>query len=109
MLYEVITDLWGRLSKQQQAAQLDYQAQAARLEQFRRELAAATVSLVFDAMEANQLLTVAKRRLDNTMESMDIVSSGYRQGLNRITSYNVCYTKLLRQLVLSTFVQLGLA
>ena len=30
------TDLWGRLSKQQQAAQLDYSAQLARLEQAER-------------------------------------------------------------------------
>jgi len=90
-------DLWGRLSKQQQAAQLDYQAQAARLEQFRRELAAATVSLVFDAMEANQLLTVAKRRLDNTMESMDIVSSGYRQGLNDALDLYLARNQVERQ------------
>ncbi len=90
-------DLWGRLSKQQQAAQLDYQAQAARLEQVRRDLAAATVSLVFDVMEARQLLEVAERRLDNTSEAMDIVASGYRQGLNDALDLYLARNQVERQ------------
>jgi multidrug efflux system outer membrane protein len=90
-------DLWGRLSKQQQSAQLDYEAQAARLEQFRRQLAAATVSLVFDVMEARQLREVAKRRLDNTSEAMDIVESGYRQGLNDALDLYLARNQVERQ------------
>ena len=90
-------DLWGRLSKQQQAAQLDYSAQAARLEQVERELAATTVSAVFDVMEARQLLEVAERRLDNTAESMDIVASGYRQGLNDALDLYLARNQVERQ------------
>ena len=90
-------DLWGRLSSQQQAAQLDYQAQAARLEQVRRDLAAATVSLVFDSMEARQLLGVAERRLDNTVEAMEIVASGYRQGLNDALDLYLARNQVERQ------------
>ena len=91
------TDLWGRLSKQQQAAQLDYSAQLARLEQAERELAAATASLVFDVMASRQLLEVARRRLNNTVESMDIVSSGYRQGLNDALDLYLARNQVERQ------------
>ena len=90
-------DLWGRLSKQQQAAQLDYNAQAARLEQARRDLAGFTVSLVFDVMESRQLLEVARRRLDNTVEAMDIVASGYRQGLNDALDLYLARNQVERQ------------
>lgn len=75
-------DLWGRLSKQQQAAKLSFAAQAARVEAARRGLAAQTANAYFGAIAAKQLLEVAGRRLDNVTESHDIVASGYRQGLN---------------------------
>jgi len=90
-------DLWGKLSKQQQAAQLDYSAQAARLQQVERELAAATVSAVFNVMEARQLLGVAERRLENTVEAMDIVASGYRQGLNDALDLYLARNQVERQ------------
>ena len=90
-------DLWGKLSRQQQAAQLNYQAQAARLEQAERELAAATVRAVFNVMEARQLLGVAERRLDNTAEAMDIVASGYRQGLNDALDLYLARNQVERQ------------
>lgn len=75
-------DLWGRLSKEQQAAQLAMEAQRASLQSAERNLAAATAGAFFDVMQAKQLLEVAKRRLDIAIESHDIVASGYRQGLN---------------------------
>jgi NodT family efflux transporter outer membrane factor (OMF) lipoprotein len=75
-------DLWGRLSSEQQAAQLAMEAQRARLQSVERNLAANTTGAFFDVMEAQQLLEVAQRRLDNAVQSHDIVSSGYRQGIN---------------------------
>ncbi len=75
-------DLWGRLSKEQKAAQLSFAAQRARLESAERDLAARTAAAMFDVMEAKQLLAVAEQRLSNVIESHDIVASGYRQGLN---------------------------
>jgi len=75
-------DLWGRLSREQQAAQLAMEAQRARLQSVERNLAASTTAAFFDVMEAQQLLQVAQRRLDNANQSHDIVASGYRQGLN---------------------------
>lgn len=75
-------DLWGRLNKEQQAAQLALEAQRARLQSSERNLAATTAGAFFGVMQANQLLEVAERRLDIAAESHDIVASGYRQGLN---------------------------
>lgn len=75
-------DLWGRLNKQQQAAQLELEAQRAGLLTAERNLAAQTAGAFFNVMQARQLLEVARRRLDIAEESHDIVASGYRQGLN---------------------------
>lgn len=75
-------DIWRRLSKQQQAAELALAAQRARLQSVERDIAGSTASQLFNVMEAAQLLRVAERRLENVVESHDIVSSGYRQGLN---------------------------
>lgn len=75
-------DLWGRLSRSQQAAQLGYSAQRARLEVAARDLAASTAGAMFDALEARALFQLAQKRLDNAQQSRDIVASGYRQGLN---------------------------
>lgn len=75
-------DIWGELSSAQRAAELDLAAQRARLESVERDLAGSVAGAVFDAMEARQLLGVARRRLDNAIESHEIVASGYRQGLN---------------------------
>ncbi len=75
-------NLWGRLSDTQRAAQLSLAAQRARLMTVERDLAAVIAGSVFDVMEAQQLLAVARRRLDIAIESADIVASGYRQGLN---------------------------
>lgn len=75
-------DLWGRLSKAQQAAQLDFAAQAARLNSAERGVAGTTASQYFNVMEARQLLVAARNRLEIAIASREIVASGYRQGLN---------------------------
>lgn len=75
-------DLWGELSKAQQAAELSVAAQEARVEAAEYNVAGTTARQYFDVLEATQLLTLARRRLENTQASHDIVASGYRQGLN---------------------------
>ena len=90
-------DLWGKLSKEQQAAQLAYSAQEARLQSVERSLAASTAGGYFNVMEAKQLLGVAKRRLDNAIESQDIVASGYRQGLNDALDLYLARNQVERQ------------
>ena len=90
-------DLWGRLSKEQQAAQLALSAQQARFESVQRNLAAATTGAYFGVMEAKQLLEVARRRLDNAIQSHDIVASGYRQGLNDALDLYLARNQVERQ------------
>jgi multidrug efflux system outer membrane protein len=90
-------DLWGELSKEQQAAQLAYEAQRARVTSVERDIAAATVGSVFDVLESKQLLEVARRRLDNAVESHDIVASGYRQGLNDALDLYLARNQVERQ------------
>jgi len=75
-------DLWGELSKAQQAAELSVAAQEARVEAAEYNVAGTTARQYFDVLEATQLLTLARSRLENTQASHDIVASGYRQGLN---------------------------
>jgi outer membrane protein, multidrug efflux system len=75
-------DLWGRLSKTQQAAQLSFAAQVAQLNRAERNVAGTTARQYFNVIEAGQLLAVASRRLEIAIESREIVASGYRQGLN---------------------------
>ena len=90
-------DVWGQLSKEQQAARLAFEAQRARVLSVERDIAAATVGAVFDALEARQLLEVAQRRLDNAIESHDIVASGYRQGLNDALDLYLARNQVERQ------------
>lgn len=90
-------DLWGRLNKQQQAAQLAYAAQQARLQFSERSVAATTAALYYNVLQAQQLLQVARRRLDNTIQSQDIVSSGYRQGLNDALDLYLARNQVERQ------------
>ena len=90
-------DLWGELSKEQQAAQLALAAQRARLESVERDIAAATAGAIFDVLESQQLLEVAQRRLDNAIESHDIVASGYRQGLNDALDLYLARNQVERQ------------
>ncbi len=90
-------DLWGKLSKKQQAAQLQYSAQQARLASAERDLAAATAGAFFEVLEAKQLLEVTKRRLDTTIVTQDIVASGYRQGLNDALDLYLAKNQVERQ------------
>lgn len=90
-------DIWGQLSSEQKAAQLALSAQQARLASVERNLAGATAGAVFDVLEAKQLLGVARRRLDNVIESHDIVASGYRQGLNDALDLYLARNQVERQ------------
>lgn len=75
-------DVWGQLSAAQKAAELRLAASLARLEFTERSLASSTAGAYFDAIEARQLLDVAAQRRNNAVQSMEIVESGYGQGLN---------------------------
>lgn len=78
--YEV--DLWGKLSDSNRQANLNYLAQQARFEQAKQQLVADVVKGWFDVVTAKQLLDLYKRREANALQNLDIIESGYRQGLN---------------------------
>jgi multidrug efflux system outer membrane protein len=90
-------DLWGRLSKKQQSAQLQMEAQRAKVIRAERELAADTAVAMFTVMQESQLLEVAERRLANVEQSREIVASGYRQGLNDALDLYLARNQVERQ------------
>lgn len=75
-------DIWGELSDANRAAALRYAANEARFLDLRRSLIADTARAWYRLLAARQLLAVAGQRLENARQSLDIVESGYRQGLN---------------------------
>ncbi|MBQ4800253.1 TolC family protein [Pseudoalteromonas sp. MMG006] len=80
LTYEV--DLWGKLSDSKREANLNYLAQQARFEQAKQQLVADVVTSWFDVVSAQQLLDLFKRREENAQQSLEIIESGYRQGIN---------------------------
>jgi NodT family efflux transporter outer membrane factor (OMF) lipoprotein len=90
-------DLWGRLTKEQQASQLAYAAQQVSLQSAERDLAGRTAGTFFQVLEAKQLFGVARRRLDNAIATQDIVASGYRQGLNDALDLYLAKNQVERQ------------
>jgi NodT family efflux transporter outer membrane factor (OMF) lipoprotein len=75
-------DVWGQLRDAQRAALLTLAASEARLTDLARVTAADTASAYYAYATARDLLEVAERRLANARESLDIVESGYRAGIN---------------------------
>jgi NodT family efflux transporter outer membrane factor (OMF) lipoprotein len=75
-------DLWGKLSADQRRAELNRAAAEAAYEEQRQQLAASLARNWFALQEARMLLALYTQRQDNLRESLDIIESGYRQGLN---------------------------
>ncbi|MEP0174161.1 MAG: efflux transporter outer membrane subunit [Paraglaciecola sp.] len=75
-------DIWGKLSAAQQQANLDYLASKALYQQSRQDLVASVVSGWFNLLTAAQLKDLSERRVENAKQNLQIIESGYRQGLN---------------------------
>jgi len=75
-------DLWGKLRDTQKQAALSFAAREAELEITRQQLVAAVGRAWYDVLEAQSLLTLYKHRLNNLGHNLDIIETGYRQGLN---------------------------
>jgi len=78
--YEI--DLWGKLSDFDKQANLDYLSEKANFEQAKQQLVADVVIAWFKVIEAKQLTSLYKQRAENTQQNLDIIESGYQQGLN---------------------------
>lgn len=75
-------DLWGKLSALQQEAQLNRAAAEAAYVEQREALVAQVAKGWFALQEARLLLQLYTQRRDNLQQSLEIIESGYRQGLN---------------------------
>lgn len=75
-------DLWGRLSARQRQARLDLAAAEAGLRQQEQSLVVKLGTQWFALQEAQLLLDLYRQRRDNLAQNVEVIASGYRQGLN---------------------------
>lgn len=75
-------DLWGKLSDADQEANLLLLAQKSSYQQAQQTLVADVVTSWFSVIEAKLLTQLYQQRADKTQQNLDIIESGYRQGLN---------------------------
>ena len=77
--YEV--DLWGKLSAEQQQAQLQLAATKSNYQHQKVSLMANITSGWFDVLEAESLLSLYQGRLQNLEDNLAIIQGSYRLGL----------------------------
>ncbi|MFT2091234.1 efflux transporter outer membrane subunit [Paraglaciecola sp. 2405UD69-4] len=75
-------DIWGKLSAAQKQANLDYQASKTQYQQSRQDLVANVTTAWFNLITATQLKDLSESRVENAKQNLQIIESGYRQGLN---------------------------
>ncbi len=78
--YEI--DIWGKLSDNQKNAHLNYLATKAQHQQQKQEIVGQVISNGFNLIMANQLTHLFQQRVKNAQQSLDIIESGYQQGVN---------------------------
>ena len=75
-------DLWGKISDTNKSGLLTYQAQQQNYKSVRLSVIANTAKQWFEVISQNQLLTLLERRVKNLNDNLEIIESGYRQGIN---------------------------
>lgn len=75
-------DIWGKLSAAQKQVNLNYLAAKAQYQQDSQTLVAEVVTSWFDWIAAKQLTSLFEQRVKNAKQNLDIIESGYQQGLN---------------------------
>ncbi|GAA5315611.1 MAG: AdeC/AdeK/OprM family multidrug efflux complex outer membrane factor [Candidatus Pelagadaptatus aseana] len=75
-------DLWGKLSDSAQAGKFELQAEQATLESARLSLAGQVAKAWFDLQTEQRLLQLFQERVSNLTRNLEIIESGYRQGIN---------------------------
>ncbi len=75
-------DIWGKLSADQKEAELNRAAAETAYVEQREALAASLAQSWFALQEARLLLELYTQRRDNLQQNLEIIESGYRQGLN---------------------------
>jgi NodT family efflux transporter outer membrane factor (OMF) lipoprotein len=75
-------DLWGKLSNTRTAADFRWQAEQARLQASTLSLSGQIAKAWFQVISAKQLSQLLKQRNANLNTNLEIIQSGYRQGIN---------------------------
>lgn len=78
--YEI--DIWGKLSDATKQDHLTYLASKANYLNAKNQLISDVLNSYFELVSAQQLHALFKQRVDLSKENLDIISSGYKQGLN---------------------------
>ncbi len=87
-------DLWGRLSDQNKASLLDYQATTNDYRSARLSLAANVAKQWFNAVEAKLQVQLASETLENFEASMEIIQEGYLVGINQALDVHLARTNV---------------
>ncbi len=90
-------DIWLELTDAARAARLDYESDLAAFEAARRNIAADTASLGFEAISARQLLALFERRLESLQVTYEIVDGSYRRGLGNALDVYLAQNALEQQ------------
>jgi NodT family efflux transporter outer membrane factor (OMF) lipoprotein len=75
-------DLWGKLSDSAKAGKYLLEAEQATYDYARLSLAGQVAKAWFDLHTQQQLFELFQGRVDNLQQNLDIIESGYRQGIN---------------------------
>ncbi len=74
-------DLWGKLSAQNQAANLELLQLKSQYEQARQKLAVDVTQSWLDVIEAQKLLALYEKRVMNVEENREVIEASYKRGL----------------------------
>jgi len=78
--YEI--DLWGKLSANEQLANLAWLSEQANFKQAKQQLVVSIITAWYNAVSTEKLLALNIQRAENTKQNLAIIESGYKQGLN---------------------------
>ena len=75
-------DVWGKLSANERQANLNFMAEQASFQQAKQQLVANVVTQWFAVIEARKQLDLYLQRVTNSKQNLDIIDTGYKQGIN---------------------------
>ncbi|WP_016954867.1 TolC family protein [Catenovulum agarivorans] len=96
-------DIWGKLSRAEQIAQLSYQKAKIELESAELNLVSQVTQLWFNKAAQVQTYKLLQKRYANVQSNLDIIENGYKSGLN--SALDVYLTRNSLESEKSTLVQ----
>ena len=75
-------DVWGKLSANERQANLNFMAEQASFQQAKQQLVANVVTQWFAVIEARKQLDLYLQRVTNSKQNLEIIDTGYKQGIN---------------------------